>query len=294
MTDQIEQDIDIETSYELDKIAEALSAAQGEMPHAELDGINTFFKKKDEKGNETPSKYATLKSLLTASKEPLSKNGLSVAQVPVVKKGKSYLCILLMHKSGQWLRGYYPLIAKAANDPQSLGAAMTYARRHGLGAMVGLAPEEDDDGNFQNNGLGDVAPVNRSGNKIVDKWCANVCRDMGAETNLEKLSTIYNRAKSEEKYSKLSNDQTEHVDQQYENRVKYIALLTWVDAVVEDIASFKSLEDLDGYMADTREHGNTKLISKEMGSRIKDAYVVAKVELDDIPNFEPRDMLAGG
>lgn len=289
------QDTIIEQSPEIDKLAEALAIAQGEMPHAELDGINTFLKKKDMNGNETPSKYATLKSLISASKESLSKNGLSVTQLPTFKGGNNYLCVQLMHKTGQWLRGYYPLIAKTGNDPQSLGAAVTYARRHSLGAVVGLAAEEDDDGNSQSGNLGGGGPVNKSGNKTIDKWWRNVVEDMSASVEISKLEAIYSKAKSEDRLKKLSNEQLDLLEEQYENRRKYLSLVKWIDDVIEDIHSFENLDDLEGYMHDIRTHGNSKVISKEMGARIKQAHGEAKEKIqNEIPDFSQREKLTSG
>lgn len=282
MTETEKKETVIEMSVEINDLAAALAVAQGEMPHAELDGINTFFKKKDENGNETPSRYATLKSLLTACKEPLSKNGLSVAQIPTFKDGSNYLCVQLMHKSGQWLRGYYPLIAKSVNDPQSLGAAFTYARRNSLGGMVGLAAEEDDDGNSQTDGIGNLAPAEKSGNKTIDKWWKNVMEDLSASTERDKLEAVYSKAKAEDRFKKLSKEQTNLWEEQYDNRIKYLALAAWVDAVIEDIGTFKNTDDLEGYMADTRAHGNSVMISKEMGARIKAAHEAAVQALAEI------------
>jgi hypothetical protein len=52
----------------------------------------------------------------------------------------------LLHGSGQWIQdGGVPLIP-SKQDMQGLGSALTYSRRYGLMAMVGIAPE-DDDGN---------------------------------------------------------------------------------------------------------------------------------------------------
>jgi hypothetical protein len=51
---------------------------------------------------------------------------------------------VLMHSSGEWLSGQYP-IKPTKNDPQGIGAAITYARRYSLAAMVGVVSDEDDD-----------------------------------------------------------------------------------------------------------------------------------------------------
>jgi hypothetical protein len=52
---------------------------------------------------------------------------------------------VLLHVSGEELRSRVPLII-GKPDMQGFGSAVTYARRYGLMAMAGIAPE-DDDGN---------------------------------------------------------------------------------------------------------------------------------------------------
>jgi len=51
----------------------------------------------------------------------------------------------LLHSSGEWIEGRMTLPVSKA-DAQGYGSALTYARRYGLCAAVGIAPE-DDDGN---------------------------------------------------------------------------------------------------------------------------------------------------
>ena len=51
-----------------------------------------------------------------------------------------------MHSSGEWIGGVYP-VRPAQNTPQGMGSAITYARRYSLSAMLGLAADDDDDGN---------------------------------------------------------------------------------------------------------------------------------------------------
>ena len=49
----------------------------------------------------------------------------------------------LMHSSGQWLRSKIKLPLSKV-DAQGVGAAVTYGRRYGLSAMVGIAQYDDD------------------------------------------------------------------------------------------------------------------------------------------------------
>ena len=117
------------------KLAEALSKAQKEIRGAAKDQTNPYFK----------SKYADLNSVWEAIREPLTKNGLSVTQLPGSENGTVSVTTVLMHSSGEWVSstlGIRPVKA----DPQGVGSALTYARRYALSAIAGVCPE-DDDGN---------------------------------------------------------------------------------------------------------------------------------------------------
>lgn len=122
-------------SESIKEIGAALAKAQGEIEGAKKDSQNPFFK----------SSYADLASIWGACREPLSKNGLSIAQTTYSHEGQLYLETTLLHSSGEWISGELP-IRPVKDDPQGVGSAITYMRRYGLQAMVGIAPE-DDDGN---------------------------------------------------------------------------------------------------------------------------------------------------
>jgi hypothetical protein len=53
---------------------------------------------------------------------------------------------MLTHSSGQWVSSELS-IPSAKNDAQSIGVALTYARRYGWSAICGLAQEDNDGGN---------------------------------------------------------------------------------------------------------------------------------------------------
>lgn len=125
-------------SYDIAKLATALSKAQGEFQsiHAERTGQLGHRK----------YRYADLASFLTAVRGVLSKHGLAVIQRPLPSDGELVLLeTMITHDSGEWIAG--ELCIKSANTTaQAIGSALTYARRYSLSAMLGLATEEDDDG----------------------------------------------------------------------------------------------------------------------------------------------------
>lgn len=122
-------------SSEVDKIFTAVVALQSE--------INNPKKSKQGHGY----KYAELSQIIELSREPLATNGLAVTQYCATVDGQSHLVTQMIHTSGQWIRGFYPLEKagmRAVNDAQQMGAAMTYARRYNLAAILGVAQEDDD------------------------------------------------------------------------------------------------------------------------------------------------------
>jgi hypothetical protein len=120
-------------SPEIDKLAEALAKAQSEMEGAKKESTNPFFK----------SNYADLHAVIKSSFPYLSKNGLSVTQGNEMIMGAVCVTTTLMHSSGQWIRSKVKL-PLAKKDAQGVGSAITYGRRYGLSAIVGIAQYDDD------------------------------------------------------------------------------------------------------------------------------------------------------
>lgn len=125
----------MEKSEKIDKLAAALAKAQGSLMGAKKNCTNPFHK----------SKYADLASVIQAAAPALQENELSVVQLTEMHDGRPVLRTTLMHSSGQYISGVNPLYMPKG-DMQSLGAAMTYARRYAYSAMIGVVSDVDDDG----------------------------------------------------------------------------------------------------------------------------------------------------
>ncbi|WP_252341658.1 ERF family protein, partial [Escherichia coli] len=55
---------------------------------------------------------------------------------------------MLIHQSGDWIAATYPLVVTSKDETaQGYGSAVTYARRYGLSALMGVIADTDDDGN---------------------------------------------------------------------------------------------------------------------------------------------------
>lgn len=120
-------------SAEIKDLAAALSKAQSEIEGAKKDSQNPFYK----------SRYADLESVWDSCRTAITKQGLSVAQQCMVVDKENLLVTTLMHSSGQWIRGVQAISPKD-NSPQAIGSAITYARRYGLAAMLGIYQTDDD------------------------------------------------------------------------------------------------------------------------------------------------------
>lgn len=123
----------MEQSEQIDKLAEALAAAQGAMKGAAKDSTNPHFR----------SSYADLASCWDACREALSARGLAVYQGASAEAERVTVSTMLLHSSGQWVRSCLTMTARDGS-PQSVGSTVTYGRRYGLMAAVGIAPEDDD------------------------------------------------------------------------------------------------------------------------------------------------------
>lgn len=117
---------------EINELAKALSAFQGEMKSVAFDKENPYFK----------SKYATLSAIVSQASPVLAKHGLSVTQL----LDEETVITVLLHSSGQKLISKI-CIKPTKNDAQGIGSAITYARRYSYSAILGIVSDEDDDGN---------------------------------------------------------------------------------------------------------------------------------------------------
>ena len=127
-------------SDDITELATALSKAQSEIDGATKNSTNPFFK----------SSYADLHQVIKSSFPQLTKYGLSVIQGTDWLDGKIHITTMLCHSSGQWIKSSVAMPLKTdeeGNDSynaQDIGTAVTYGRRYGLSAMVGVAQYDDD------------------------------------------------------------------------------------------------------------------------------------------------------
>lgn len=124
------------TSDVINEIAAACAKAQLEMKPAVKDATNPAFR----------SKYADHAAIVEASRV-YAKHGVAVFQDVTLGEAGAEVRTRLAHASGQWIE-FGPLtVPLAKRDAHGVGSATTYAKRYGLSAALGIAADEDDDGN---------------------------------------------------------------------------------------------------------------------------------------------------
>lgn len=119
-------------------LAAALAKAQAKFGPVKRDKKVVVQKKT---GGTYEFRYAPLDTVLDAVRQPLADNGLVVVQI--LDDGD--LVTTLLHESGAAMSGRVAL--PNTNDMQGYGSAITYLRRYAIQALLGIAAEEDDDGN---------------------------------------------------------------------------------------------------------------------------------------------------
>jgi len=127
----------------MNKISEALAAAQADMHNPSFDAVNPHFK----------SKFASLKEVARVARAALAAHGIFVGQEITGEGSLIYCTTKFLHKSGESLSFGPTPFPVPRNDPQGYGSATTYARRYSLSAALCLVGDDDDDGNAAVDGV---------------------------------------------------------------------------------------------------------------------------------------------
>lgn len=116
--------------------------AFGELSNVSTDRANEHFN----------ARYATLGATLATIRHPLAQHGLAIVQAPSIVADRTGQAVeittRLMHEAGAWIETRIAISIDNRANAHAVGSAMTYARRYGLQALVGVATgDDDDDGN---------------------------------------------------------------------------------------------------------------------------------------------------
>ena len=139
--------------------------------------------------NYNKGNYAPLDQVLNEIRPKLAEHGFGLMQNPVVDGNKVTITTILTFQNGACIV-FPPLSMNAAkDDPQTLIATVTYARRAALNAIFALYGENDDDGNAASGSgkkkAAKVSELDKKKQEVVE-----LCRQRIAE-GINK-DTIYN------------------------------------------------------------------------------------------------------
>jgi len=134
-----------QSSSSIGTLAAALARAQVELVNPEKSMVATI--RPDVKGAaEQIFRYAPLSSGLDIVRKTLGQHEIATVQTTSLDQtaGIINLKTVLAHSSGEWISSDWPVCSlEDVASPKRMGAALTYARRYALFALVGIAGEDD-------------------------------------------------------------------------------------------------------------------------------------------------------
>ena len=132
------------SSPSISAIASALAKAQSELSNPEKSLTATIRSPFPREADRT-FRYASLASGLDIVRKVLGQHEIATIQTTSIDpNGHIHLTSLLAHASGEWISSDWPVCSSTESaTPHRMGAALTYARRYALFALVGIAGEDD-------------------------------------------------------------------------------------------------------------------------------------------------------
>ena len=133
------------SSETIGAIAAALAKAQGELSNPEK-ALTATIRSPFPREADRTFRYASLASGLDVVRKCLGQHEIATVQTTAIDQpsGQIRLTTLLAHASGEWISSDWPVCSTSETaTPHRMGAALTYARRYALFALVGIAGEDD-------------------------------------------------------------------------------------------------------------------------------------------------------
>ena len=133
------------SSETIGAIAGALAKAQAELTNPAKSLTATIPALFPREADRT-FRYAPLSAGLEIVRKCLGQHEIAVVQTTAIEKEAGFiqLTTVLAHSSGEWMSSDWPVCPVSETAaPHRMGAALTYARRYALFALVGIAGEDD-------------------------------------------------------------------------------------------------------------------------------------------------------
>ena len=134
-----------QSSGSIGSLAAALARAQVELINPEKSMLATI-RPEGRGAAEQIFRYAPLSDGLNIIRKTLGQHEIATVQSTLVDQtaGLIRLNTVLAHSSGEWIASDWPVCPlEDLASPKRMGAALTYARRYALFALVGIAGEDD-------------------------------------------------------------------------------------------------------------------------------------------------------
>jgi hypothetical protein len=133
------------SSESIAALAAALAKAQMALTNPEKSLTGTVPSTRYDEPGRT-FRYAPLSSGLDIVRKALGEHGIATLQTTTIDQDIQTVSLttVLAHASGEWIASDWPVCALSdMAAPRRMGAALTYARRYALFALVGIAGEDD-------------------------------------------------------------------------------------------------------------------------------------------------------
>ena len=134
-----------QSSSSIGNLAAALAKAQVELVNPEKSMVATI-PADGEGAAQQIFRYAPLSSGLNIVRKTLGQHEIATVQATAIDHacGIVNVTTTLAHSSGEWISSNWPVcLLDDMASPKRMGAALTYARRYALFALVGIAGEDD-------------------------------------------------------------------------------------------------------------------------------------------------------
>ena len=160
------------SSQSIAAIASALAKAQAVLVNPEKTMTATIRDDRRGQGAERSFRYAPLSAASISFARRSASMRLRWCRPPRSTRPRRTVRLntVLAHSSGEWIASDWPVCPMSdMNSPQRMGAALTYARRYALFALVGIAGEDDLDApdlNVPNSGPATAETSTSSANTV--------------------------------------------------------------------------------------------------------------------------------
>lgn len=181
--------------------------------------------------------YAPLDEIFAVARKPLADNGLCVYQ----EVERENIRTTLFHSSGECVSSTYPIINGPNPTAQIFGGAVTYARRYGLMLALGIAAEEDDDGNIANQNQREIVdrgqqqqqPPARGRPQVVQTQQSDPIRAKAVETR-NKVRAAIDKATTVEQLNKAWTPDDQRAVEAYVDGNNKIGANVWKTLMDEE------------------------------------------------------------